>query len=354
MARGELGVGGRGKVGVASYRGPVILEAYIDVVCPWAWIGKRRLEAAVAVLGDEAPTVVWQPYLLDPTAPRESVPLADLPEAEAAHLQSVPGFSLDLLKQRVAQLANAEGLPTPNPVYRVSTWAAHRLIREAAAQGPQAQSEVVEGIMAAHFAGADINSVEFLRAIAGRFGLREPVAEQGASHAAVYLEAGADRQDADERATREAYWTAKALDIASSPTFVVHGEALAGAQTVDTLVRHITSAPEAPRQVPDEVRRIRLAEALLERRDPHGCLYVLAPLRPEFDDEPNLEILAARALLASASLGPARQKLEKLVAQYPGDAYLHGLLGRALKRLGEGGRAAAHLAIAGAMDPEAA
>lgn len=329
----------------------MLIEVYIDVVCPWAHIGKRRLTAALAELGDPAASVLWRPYLLDPTAPAVSVPLSDQPEAEAAQLSSVPGFNLDLVKHRVAQQAIAEGLPTPTPAYRVSTWAAHRLIQAAAGLGPVAQDEVVEAVMAAHFAGGDINRVDFLAALAGRYGLPAPARIDGTDHAPAYLEPGFDPQDPSERLTRESYWTGRALDVTSSPTFVVAGEALVGAQPVETIVEHARAPREPKRELPDEVRRIRLAEALLDRRDPHGCLYVLAPLRPEHDDDPNLEILAARALLASASLRPAREKLEKLVAQYPGDAYLHGLLGRALKRLGDP-EANTHLAIAGALDPD--
>lgn len=329
----------------------MLIEVYIDVVCPWAHIGKRRLEAALTELGDPDVTVLWRPYLLDPTAPAVSVPLADQPEVEAAQLSSVPGFSLDLVKHRVAQLALTEGLPVPNPAYRVSTWAAHRLIQAAADRGPVVQAELVETIMAAHFSGRDINRVDLLGPLAERYGLPAPVAVAGTEHALAYLEPGFDPDDSSERLTREAYWTGRALDVTSSPTFVAAGDALVGAQPVEVILEHVAAEREPAREVPEEVRRIRLAEALLDRRDPHGCLYVLAPLRPEYDDDPNLEILAARALLASASLRPARDKLTKLVAQYPGDAYLHGLLGRALKRLGDP-EADTHLAIAGALDAE--
>lgn len=329
----------------------MLIEVYVDVVCPWAYIGKRRLEAALAELGDPKVAVLWRPYLLDPTAPAVSVPLADQPEAEAAQLSSVPGFTLDLVKHRVAQLAIAEGLPAPNPAYRVSTWAAHRLIQVAAERGAAVQAEIVETIMAAHFAGRDINRIDFLAPLSERYGLQAPIAVAGTGHALAYLEPGFVPDDPSERLTREAYWTGRAQDVASSPTFLLAGDALVGAQSVEAILEHLAVEREPVREAPDEVRRIRLAEALLARRDPHGCLYVLAPLRPEHDDDPNLEILAARALLASASLRPAREKLERLVEQYPGDAYLHGLLGRALKRLGDPG-ADAHLAIAGALDAE--
>lgn len=329
----------------------MLIEVYVDVVCPWSYIGKRRLEAALTALGDRDVAVLWRPHLLDPTAPAVSVSLADQPEAEAAQLQSVPGFNLDLVKHRVAREAAAEGLPTPTPAYRVSSWAAHRLVQAAAEQGPTVQAEVVEGIMAAHFSGRDINRLDFLRPFAERYGLPAPARAEGTEHAPAYLQPGFDPQDPGERMTREAYWTGRALDVASSPTLVVAGDHLVGAQPVETIREHLAVERNPVRAVPGEVRRIRLAEALLERRDPQGCLYVLAPLRPEHDGDPNLEILAARALLASASLRPARTKLEKLVAQYPGDAYLHGLLGRALRRLGDP-EANTHLAIAGALDPD--
>ncbi len=326
------------------------VEVYFDLVCPWAWIGKQRLAAALAALGDQAPTVLWRPILLDPTAPATSISLADAPEAEAAQLQSVPGFTLDLLKQRVGERATAEGLPTPVPAWRVATWAAHRLVQAAGQHGADLQWEVVDHLMAAHFAGRDINELEFLNDTADRFGLRPPARIEGARHAPAYLEPGFDPMDPAERLTREALWAGRAADVSSSPTLVVDGRALVGAQSVDTILSHLAAAGEPDPDLPDEVRRFRLAEALLDRRDPHGCLYVLAPLRPEFDGERNLELLSARALVATASLAPARDKLERLLASHPDDAYLHHLLGRTLRRLGDE-RAPTHLAIAAALDP---
>ena len=236
------------------------------------------------------------------------------------------------------------------PAWRVSTWAAHRLVQAAGQLGAGAQSGVVDHVMDAHFAGRDINEVGFLSETASRFGLRPPAGVGGTAHAPAYLEPGFDPHDLMERRTREAFWTGRALDLSSSPTIVVDGRQLTGTPSVATILDHLSADGEPDRPVPDEVRRFRLAEALLDRRDPHGCLYVLAPLRPQFDGERNLELLSARALVATASLAPARDKLERLLDAHPDDAYLHHMLGRTLRRLGDE-RAPTHLAIAAALDP---
>jgi Flp pilus assembly protein TadD len=103
--------------------------------------------------------------------------------------------------------------------------------------------------------------------------------------------------------------------------------------------------------VPAEVRRLRAGSRLLERRDPRGALYLLAPLRPEYDGERSLEILTARALFASASLSRAQAVVEPLLERMPDDAYLNLLMGRILQRRGDPG-AARYLALAAALDPD--
>jgi predicted DsbA family dithiol-disulfide isomerase len=48
------------------------VEVVSDVVCPWCWVGKRRLEKAIKLLGPEAQVkVTWRPFQLNPTMPRE-------------------------------------------------------------------------------------------------------------------------------------------------------------------------------------------------------------------------------------------------------------------------------------------
>lgn len=335
----------------------MLIEVYADVVDANAYVLKRRLASAVATLREQGhhPTVTWQPYLTDPTAPRSSVPADDLsgnpifdawqafpkatPEAEPVFKDSIMGFGRSL-----------------DARWRASSWAAHRILGAALEISPQRQDEVLEALLQAHFVdGTDINSVGFLREIVQRFELTVDVPSPNGEHALVYMEPGFAPDDPAERRTREAKLTGTALGIDFSPTLLVNGHSpLEGAQSAEVLVRHITAAAAEPaRELPDVVRRLRLATKLLdEARDPLGSLYLLHPLRPEYDGERTLETLTARALVASASLRPARDKLTKLVEQYPDDAHLHHLLGRTLRRLGDNETAHRHLTIAAAMNPE--
>ena len=56
-------------IGDPAIRTPVQIDVVSDVVCPWCYIGKRNLEAALATHTDLAVTLHWRPYQLDPTIP---------------------------------------------------------------------------------------------------------------------------------------------------------------------------------------------------------------------------------------------------------------------------------------------
>ena len=49
------------------------VEIYADIICPWCYIGKRRLEAAFAERPDVTPSYRWRAFLLNPTMPREGM-----------------------------------------------------------------------------------------------------------------------------------------------------------------------------------------------------------------------------------------------------------------------------------------
>ncbi|GEL20858.1 DsbA family oxidoreductase [Pseudonocardia asaccharolytica] len=321
------------------------IEIWADVVCAWAYIGKRRLEAALAdpaMVG--APVeVVWRPFRIDPTAPAQATPIEDAyrdPMIDDALRQCGPDRSAAENRARVSAIAAAEGLgPRWGAAWRASSHDAHRLLALAHERGGAAlQNEVAERVMKAHFIdGVDVSAREELTALATAAGFAE---------GAALLDT-----DAAEDAVRELLLIGKARGIASSPTLVIGDRALRGAQPSEVIVEFLRDGGER-RELPEEVERLRCAESLMDQRDPLGALVLLKPLFGEHGDDPNVRRLAARAYFASAQLGRARETLERLVADTPDDSYARLMLGRTLERQGLHEQASLHLKIATAMTPD--
>jgi len=147
---------------------PLTIEVVSDVVCPWCYIGKRRLEKALALLGGEAQVSVrYLPFQLNPEMPQGGMPRAEYRKAKFGSLER--GRQLDA---RVAAEGRGEGIEfafermarTPNTI------AAHRLIDLAQRQG-QGQ-KVVEELFRAYFEeGKDVGDPKVLEEIAKRGGV---------------------------------------------------------------------------------------------------------------------------------------------------------------------------------------
>jgi predicted DsbA family dithiol-disulfide isomerase len=143
------------------------IDVISDVVCPWCFIGKRRLEKALAKRPDAGIQINWHPFQLNP----------DMPEAGRDHKEYYrEKFGGD---ERVRELVDnmtdagaAEGLEFDFAAIEKSpnTLAAHRLVRWAASAGHQ--GEVVEALFQAYFiAGRDIGDQAVLAEIAGAAGM---------------------------------------------------------------------------------------------------------------------------------------------------------------------------------------
>ena len=146
----------------------ITIEIYSDVVCPWCYIGKRRLERALDQLNGSAEArITWRPFELNPTMPKEGM-------ERTTYLESKFG-SLDTFRQleeHVLAAGAAERIPfafekvvrTPN------TFMAHRLIWYAQQQGRQ--DAVVESLFRGYFVeGANIGMPSTLVQLADRSGL---------------------------------------------------------------------------------------------------------------------------------------------------------------------------------------
>ncbi|MGK5698129.1 DsbA family protein [Streptomyces sp. URMC 128] len=311
------------------------IEIWADVVCAWAYIGKRRLERAIADRDDVE--VVWRPFRIDPSAPSTALPMDEAmrdPLMDEALRACAPGLSPAENRVRISQIAATEGLgPWRGASWRASSHDAHRLLALAHEHaGPGVQDTLAEGLMHAYFIeGLDISDRAVLRAVALRSGFRE----------------GPDllETDAGELLVRELLLQGKARKVRTSPSFVVGNQALAGAQSSEAIADFLAGIGPQP-DVPAEVSRMRWAESLMEERDPLGAVTLLRPLLADFADDPGVRILAARAYFGSAQLNRARAMLEPLVEQRPDDSYVRLLYGRTLQRLGLEAQAQPHLRLA--------
>lgn len=122
------------------------IDFIADVVCPWCYLGWRRLEKALSMRPDVQAEVVWRPYQLDPTIPEEGV--------DRRAYMAAKFTDPDRRKAMVEALAEAaaeEGLALKLMDIPISpnTNAAQRLIRWAQGQG--LQRPVMEGVMRAYF-----------------------------------------------------------------------------------------------------------------------------------------------------------------------------------------------------------
>jgi predicted DsbA family dithiol-disulfide isomerase len=146
---------------------PVRIDVVSDVVCPWCFIGKRRLEKAIALKPDIPVEVHWRPYYLNDWVPREGMARNDYLTAKFGSPERYKDIA-----GRVQQAAAAEGLTyAVDKISRQPNTAdAHRLIRWAEAIGKAA--EMKQALMDLYFTeGADLTDRDVLAKAAGSVGL---------------------------------------------------------------------------------------------------------------------------------------------------------------------------------------
>ncbi|MGE5565598.1 MAG: DsbA family oxidoreductase [Parcubacteria group bacterium] len=122
------------------------IDFIADVVCPWCYLGWRRLERALAMRPEVQAEVVWRPYQLDPNIPEEGT---DRKAYMAAKFRDPE--RLKAMGEALREAAAEEGLDLKLADIPISpnTNAAHRLIRWAQGQG--LQRPVLEAVMRAYF-----------------------------------------------------------------------------------------------------------------------------------------------------------------------------------------------------------
>jgi predicted DsbA family dithiol-disulfide isomerase len=211
-------------VGMAK---PISIDVVSDVVCPWCFIGKRRLEKAIALTPEIPVAVRYHPYFLNDWIPREGMRRADYLTKKFGSPEAYRGIAA-----RVAEAAASEGLTyaIDKIARQPNTLDSHRLIRWADEQGKAPAMK--QRLMDLYFTeGADLTDPEVLIKAAASVGL-------DADDIRARL-----LSDADIEKTTLAADTAKNAGITGVPTFIIGGRyAVSGAQAPETLAQVIRQA----------------------------------------------------------------------------------------------------------------
>ena len=216
------------------------IDVVSDVVCPWCYIGKRRLEKAIALAPETPVQVRWHPYFLNPWVPREGI-------SREQYLTTKFG-SVDRYKdiaKRVATAAADEGLTyaLDKIARQPNTLDCHRLILWAGDTGNAARMK--QRLMDLYFAeGADLSDREVLVQAAIDCGLDGDTVR--------HLLAG----DTDIALVEQAANQAKEAGIDGVPCFIFGGAfAVSGAQAPEDLANAIKRAA-AQRSTSPEIRAV--------------------------------------------------------------------------------------------------
>ena len=209
------------------------IDVVSDVVCPWCFIGKRRLEKALALVPDIATEVHWRPYQLAPELPPEGTPREQYMLAKFGSAERIRQ-----IHERLTGVGAAEGLAFAFDRITVSpnTLNAHRLILWA--RSGNMQAALVEALFTAYFLeGRNLSDTATLIEIGTTHGLDgKLLAELFAS-------------DADIDRTQREIASAQRIGVTGVPFFIIGGKyGVAGAEAPETLAGAIRQAAREQHQ----------------------------------------------------------------------------------------------------------
>jgi len=212
------------------------IDVVSDTICPWCFIGKRRLGRALIERPDIVFDVRWRAFRLDPTIPPEGVERRAYLKAKFGDGERPKAMSEAILaagESEAIAFAFERIAKTPNTID------SHRLIRWAGSA--DLQDQMVETLFKAYFEeGRDIGDLDVLVELAGDAGMDTALV-------ADLLEEGADREIVEREDE-----TAHRMGISGVPTFIFANKyAVSGAHDPETLLQVIDKvAGEAAEKEP--------------------------------------------------------------------------------------------------------
>jgi predicted DsbA family dithiol-disulfide isomerase len=209
---------------------PVRIDVVSDVVCPWCFIGKHRLEKALALRPDIPVEVHWRPYFLNDWIPRDGIAREEYLTTKFGSPERYKGIA-----QRVTAAAAEEGLvyAADKMTRQPNTLDCHRLIRWAEGIGKAA--EMKQRLMDLYFTeGADLTNRAVLVQAASDVGL-DPEDVRAALDS-----------DQDVAQVEQEVLAAKQAGIEGVPCFIFGGKfAVSGAQSPEYLADAIDRMAQA-------------------------------------------------------------------------------------------------------------
>jgi len=202
----------------------ITVDVVSDVVCPWCFIGMKRLDHAIEMAPEVDVHVRWRPYQLDPTIPREGVPRREYMLAKFGSEEK-----LKEIHDRIVALGEVEGIRFNFSAIRTAanTLDAHRLIRWAGSPKSPAgtQQRAVRRLFELNFEeGRDIGNRAVLTDLAAELDMDAALVETLLS------------SPADEDSLRAEISSAAQMGITGVPCFLLEGKyAVMGAQDASTL-----------------------------------------------------------------------------------------------------------------------
>ena len=206
---------------------PIVIDIVSDVVCPWCYVGKRRLEAALRERPDDDVVVRWHPFQLDP-----GIPPGGLDRRTYLAKKFGGQAPVDAMHERLTEAGGRRGsISTSSASPARSTRSnSHRVIHWAGEAG--VQDAVKEALLEAYFVeGSDIGDRAVLAAIAGKAGL-DPAT----------VAARLETED-DVATVQGAIEAAARIGVSGVPFFIfAQAFAVSGAQSAEVLATAIDRA----------------------------------------------------------------------------------------------------------------
>jgi predicted DsbA family dithiol-disulfide isomerase len=201
---------------------PVVIQIISDVVCPWCFVGKRRLEKALAARPGVDVEITWFPFQLSPDMPREG-------KDRREHYASIFGEERARQIMERMKAAGAEdgiAFDAPPGARSPNTLSAHVLLYWASRMAEVDQNSLAEKLFSAHHErGEDIGNHHVLAGIASEVGMNP----------AEVLKALQEGKDEDT--VRSLIEQVRAAGISGVPFFIFNGEhGLSGAQPPDAFI----------------------------------------------------------------------------------------------------------------------